>query len=517
MGGVRVRRVQMNGFDDLARSGHSAVRAAGCRLLGCITLALALLATLCALAAFGALALVRPAYAEPPQRYLLFVDQSGSVATYTPTRTLARDITRAFVRELRLQGDAEDTLELVFFGAQPRPVISSTRLSDAQLDARILDAFARSYALGGTRFDLAFALALERGQAGDVVIVISDGVPETGAPLVGQVRQAHVAMLERQTEQFAARRIPLFLCLLNREPPEWSALWSRLAGLTGGTSFVVRDATDARQAARMVVAAGRIAEQATPTLAPTVSPSATETPVPSVTPSATPSPAPTMAPMPTSTSAAASSAVQTTPASTAVAVLGTERASRFDLSALALACLAGLGSVCALAFVAVLGGFVVARRGLARAHAAMSHTPADEGCLEIYDPETDVVQRVELRSHAVGEVLTLGRAPGCAIRLDADRADALGASGCAFDSFADGSQLTDVAPEDAAYNDVPMAALVLAPDGPRLESRSAPLYFDGRSVRQHLLFDNDVLYLDRFVLYYHNFFRQRAVDEPDEF
>ncbi|MFC1464719.1 MAG: VWA domain-containing protein [Candidatus Brachytrichaceae bacterium NZ_4S206] len=505
----------MNGFDDLARSGHSAVRAAGCRLIGCIALALALMAALCALAAFGALALVRPAYAEPPQRYLLFVDQSGSVATYTPTRTLARDITQAFVRELRLQGDAEDTLELVFFGAQPRPVISPTRLSDAQLDARILEAFARSYALGGTRFDLAFALALERGQAGDVVIVISDGVPEIGAPLVGQTRQAHVAMLKRQAEQFAARRIPLFLCLLNREPPEWSALWSGLAGLTGGTSFVVRDATDARQAAQMVVAAGRIVEQATPTLTPTASPSATETPVPSMTPSATPSPVPTTS-MPTSTSAAASSVVQTTPAPTAVAVLEAERASRFDPSALALACLAGLGSVCALAFVAILGGFVVARRGLARAHAAMSHTPADEGCLEIYDPETDVVQRVELRSHAVGEVLTLGRAPGCTIRLDADPSDAHGASGCAFDSFADGSPLPAVAPVDAAYDDVPMAALVLAPDGPRLESRGAPLYFDGRSVRQHLLFDNDVLYLDRFVLYYHNFFRQRAVDEPDE-
>jgi len=28
-------------------------------------------------------------------------------------------------------------------------------------------------------------------------------------------------------------------------------------------------------------------------------------------------------------------------------------------------------------------------------------------------------------------------------------------------------------------------------------------------VLQHLLFDGDVLHLDRFVLYYHNFFRPR--------
>ncbi|MCS6846981.1 MAG: VWA domain-containing protein [Anaerolineae bacterium] len=506
----------MNDFDDLVRTVCGVIRAAGCRLIGCIVLALALAAATCALATLGALTLIRPAHAEtlvpqlPARRYSLLVDQSGSVAGYATTQALARETTLALVRNLRLEGDAEDVLELVFFGAQPRLVISPTHLNDAQLDARILEAFARSYSMGGTRFDLAFALALERSQAGSVVIVISDGVPETGAPLMGQARQAHVATLKQQAEQFAARRIPLFLCLLNREPQGWSELWPELTGLTGGGAVVARNAKDAQRAAQVVAAAARrLGPGATPTVMPTRTPVPSATPAPTIVPSATPSPVPAATPM----LATAPDVVRPTPLPTAAAVREPEWASRFDLPAVALGCLAGVGGVCALALAVMLSILAVMRRGLARAPAAATHVPADEGCLEIYDPETDAVQRIELRSHAMGEVLTIGCASHCDIQLNADLPDRRSVTRAALDSSADEPLLADAAPSDASLDDAPMAALVLAPDGPRIESRNAPLYFDGHSVRQHRLFDNDVLYLDRFVLYYHNFFRQRAVDE----
>lgn len=488
----------MNGFDDFTHA-RAAVRAAGCRLIGCLALALALTATICALATFGALMLVRSARAvSPPQHYLLFVDQSGSVAAYTPTQTLARDVTLAFVQGLRAASPPESTLELIFFGGQPRQVISPTVLSDERLDARIRQAFARSGSLGGTRFDLAFALALERGRAGDVVVIISDGVPETGAPLAGHARQAHIATLEGQAEALAARPMTVFFCALGREMPDWASLWSRLTDRTGGAAFALRNAADAQRAGEAIaLARPRLVTQATATPLPSATPLPAATLEPTITPviSATPSPVLAAAP------------VVVPPATTAPAA-------PFDPSALALVCLAGLGGACALVVAFSLGFLSVALRSLGTRHAAAAiPAPADEGCLEIYDPETDAVRRIELRSHAVGEVLTLGRTPDCTIRLDVDAGDA---GGCGLDPIEPEAQPVTAVPERVACDAAPMAALVLAPDGPRLESRGAPLYFDGRSVRRHLLFDNDVLYLDRFVLYYHNFFRQRAVDESDE-
>lgn len=104
---------------------------------------------------------------------------------------------------------------------------------------------------------------------------------------------------------------------------------------------------------------------------------------------------------------------------------------------------------------------------------------ADEGILEIYDPEKDAVQRIEMQVLGPGEVKTIGSHPQCAICLD--------------DEAGPGEH----------------AALIMTPRGPLIESRGAALWCGGRKVKQHLLFDGDHLYLGRFVLYYHNFFRQR--------
>jgi len=112
-------------------------------------------------------------------------------------------------------------------------------------------------------------------------------------------------------------------------------------------------------------------------------------------------------------------------------------------------------------------------------HTQPDSIAGDEGILEIYDPEKDAVQRIEMDTLRLGEVKTIGSDPRCAIYLD-----------------------DDAEPRERA-------ALIMTPGGPLIESRGGALWCAGRKVKQHLLFDGDHLYLGRFVLYYHNFFRPR--------
>ncbi len=109
--------------------------------------------------------------------------------------------------------------------------------------------------------------------------------------------------------------------------------------------------------------------------------------------------------------------------------------------------------------------------------------PSDSGILEIYDPENDSVKRVELEDLILGEVRTLGSDQSCDIVLDHAR--------------------------DFEW----LAELIMSPRGPIIKSRGTPLWFDGRKVNQHLLYDGDHLYMGRIVFYYHNFFRQRGLED----
>jgi hypothetical protein len=154
-----------------------------------------------------------------------------------------------------------------------------------------------------------------------------------------------------------------------------------------------------------------------------------------------------------------------------------------------------------------------ARRDAPRA-AGPARLAADEGVLELYDPETDQVERVELRAMQPGEIWLIGGGSACQICVDAGQApggrvdweaDARGAG-----AAAPAGALVETPPAEGAQE---MAALILGHDGPRIEARRDALYYEGRRVLAHRLFDGDHLYLDRFVLYYHNFFRQRALAE----
>jgi len=145
------------------------------------------------------------------------------------------------------------------------------------------------------------------------------------------------------------------------------------------------------------------------------------------------------------------------------------------------------GIACAgMLLVLTISGIAVARaRNAARRRQRQSlQTSADQGCIEVYDAERgeDGIIRVPLQNRAVGELIYLGSGKDCDVLLD-----------------------TGKATSDA---DV-MAVLKLTPTGPLIESRAHQIIFEGQPVLQHLLFDGDVLHLDRFVLYYHNFFRPR--------
>jgi hypothetical protein len=199
-----------------------------------------------------------------------------------------------------------------------------------------------------------------------------------------------------------------------------------------------------------------------------------------------------------------------------------------------------------LAGLALVAVWLFARRRAARSGAHRSRAaggagfPADEGVLEIYDPETDGVERIELRAMTPGEVWLIGNVPHCQICLDGGRTagdggvqemDVRGARGPLARNLDRQTGALEVRVRDAGARDTgvrdtaaggadavensgqEMAALILGHDGPRIESRRTALYYEGRRTLAHRLFDGDHLYLDRFVLYYHNFFRQRALAE----
>jgi hypothetical protein len=108
-------------------------------------------------------------------------------------------------------------------------------------------------------------------------------------------------------------------------------------------------------------------------------------------------------------------------------------------------------------------------------------TAGDDGVLEVFDPDHDHWQRIELHAMAVGEVWLIGHAEHGQIRLD------------------------EVADE--------VAAIVMTPDGPQVDSRGTPPVVDGDFMHSHRLFDNDEVYIGRLIVLYQNFFRPRPTVE----
>ena len=127
--------------------------------------------------------------------------------------------------------------------------------------------------------------------------------------------------------------------------------------------------------------------------------------------------------------------------------------------------------------IAMVAFAIVLLKGRATAPQPVKVTAGDDGVLEVLDPDHDAWQRIELHGMAVGEVWLIGHAEHCQIRLD------------------------EVADE--------VAAIVMTPDGPQIDSRGTPLVVDGDFVHSHRLFDNDEVYVGRLIVLYQNFFRQR--------
>lgn len=131
----------------------------------------------------------------------------------------------------------------------------------------------------------------------------------------------------------------------------------------------------------------------------------------------------------------------------------------------------------------------------------VSRPVADKGHLDICSAEletTGEMKRVELEPYVMGEILTVGQGAQFGI-------DLCGVGSAPLDS--------DAHAELPSTHDVTLAALIFTPRGPVIEGRAAPLCVEGQVVAQHLFFDGDVVYLDRYAIFYTNFFRRAPPDE----
>ena len=464
---------------------------------GCMTLLLILAAVLlCVLAAVGVAALVRQSSAQAAgagRQFVVLVDQSNSVTANPPVRALATQVTVELITQMHEHASLNDVVSLVLFGTRMSVAVTPTALADVTLITRTQAALSANQSMGGTALADVLSNTLGLLPATTDVILVSDGAPSLTNESSQVERDAYAARLRALAAEYAQRHITLSILLIGPDAHVWAPMWQEVAGTDGGAFangiyIEIASADDlamlARASAQLMVSLAP-----SPTPLPTATPQPTHTSVPSATlPPATAmatavlATTPTAAPISAATERAAAS-VTPTFAATAVAMTETLGSAAPGVS---------WGAVAAGAGLCVVGVLIVrgSRRANRRAKAAAAQpAPADEGVVEVYDAETDGVERVELRGLAVGEVWLIGSGPQCQIHLDCEVVKG-------------GTETGE------------LAALMVTEEGPRIESRGVPMYFDGRAVQVHRLFDGDHLYLDRFVLYYHNFFRQRvALDE----
>ncbi len=437
---------------------HSQRRRVGCGLLGCLTL----LILLVVLACVGLFALLTGrAHAAPAARHTaLVVDQSSSIVSSAATETLARDVVMTTLVQLRSQAMPDDTVEMVFFGLQATPIISTTSLQDDRLMSRIQQAFTKPRSMGGTAIAAALSDLMRDNDPPTDVVLVTDGIPDRDGVPTNDRQAVYAGELREVAAQYAQRGIHLAILLIgNTSRGDWLPVWQAVTDLVQGDLVEVVSSDQITSA----VASLRL-------FAPTATPRSTS--VPSIVPTPTPKPTATA-----TLTVSRSLAIVVTPLATPLSTLGTTP-QEFPWLLVAI----GIGSV-----VAFAGAIWILVKLYSRPRRPLAMPfPGDEGILEICDPKSGELQRIELQGMVPGEVRGIGNSPQCQIRLG------------------------PLVGEDE------LAALVMTPDGPQIESRGAPLWYEGRPVQQHALFDGDDVYLGQFILTYQNFFRQRRPIEPEE-
>lgn len=443
---------------------------------GCLSVLLILmLVVLCALAAIGVAALVRgthPAHAQEPvsaREYVILVDRSNSVMNSSPVQSLTTQTTLQLIQQLREHAIAADTVSVVLFGNRMSTVVTPTALEDDKLAARVQALLVADRSMGGTLVADALSNTLKAYPVATDVILVTDGIPSLANESSVTERTTYTARLREIAADYAQRHVTLTTLLVGSTNGDWASVWRVIADTTGGVYAEIATAAD------LLPDLGRIEQRLTPTPTPQ---RATETPAsPTATRQATSMTAPAKTPVPVTAAVQATQPVGTvipTATSNVSVPAGTTQVPSTPWAAI----VAGVGICLLLALLLV--------RAIRRPKAIPPQSaPVDGGVLEKYDAETDDVERVELSGLGLGEVWLIGPGPQCQIHLNGAR---------------DGQDV--------------QAALTMTEDGPIVESRGVPMYVEGRAVQTHRLFDGDHLYLDRFVLYYHNFFRQRvALDE----
>ena len=489
------------------------------RSLSCILFFVLLIVGLCLFAGVGILMLVNRAHGRSVtvHRHVVLIDQSGSVMGYPGPRELTRKTAQTLLLELRSTDiEHDDTISIDVFGAQRRRLVSETMLDTPDIGTRIDQAFNTIGSLGGTVFDQTLRDVFSETLSYNNVILITDGWPDPADGATEMDRFAYGNQLRTIAQEFAQRGTPISVLLTgNFNRAQWLPVWQDVGDITGGVVLEIKTVAD------LSMLSGHFVVKLLPSATPTLSP-----PTPSPAPTATVIPSPTPTPEPTKT--APPTVAPTLPPATATAIPTRPIASSTPLAPIILVVTAtpvpvpteiapatltarvwsvattfariGLCGVVFLFVSIVLTASRVTGRRRRRC-AASAPILADAGQLDICSVELETsgeMKRVDLKTYVLGEVLMIGHGPQCDIDLNG------------IDQMI---PVTGIVPAQSRPDHV-MAALTFTQHGPLIEGRAVQLCVDGQVVHQHLLFDGDMVYIDRYAIYYTNFFRHAPPTDP---
>ena len=524
------------------RKNHPGV--GGCRKLGCGMFLLLLVVIACIAAlVWGIVGNMRGAHAQPhhfqdapPKTILVLVDTSGSVMQSPQARRAALDSTILLSNQLSRQQPTAQ-LALVWFGAQTQPDTIIRLDAGTTISRQIQTAFAHMADLGASRFEVALQFALAQSPTPQDVVLITDGLPDpiNQSDVAGQ--QAYAELLRTLAARLHEHGARVSVLLTSAAAGDaWMPVWREIAASTKGMYAPVYDPTALAQltdAVQRLQPAPTATSLPTPTARPTVTPSPTATMRPTATVLPSPTIQPTTIPLAAASIATHSPALpnqlpptglQPTPMpnvqpnSRSAPTPLMQRISNWWQNTL-WPRNGNIGIIVVGFGLVMLALLAVRQRRRARHTTPRVLEAADEGIIEItpLPPGNNVGYesmdslRIDLHPYTVGEVLLIGNTPGSQFRLPSEQTTQ--------------SQVELLAPIEVA--------IALTSRGPLIEARQGSARWDGRTVRQHELFDGDALTLAayrthtaeqvgntsptfNYLLSYQNFFRQRPDTSPDD-